>query len=335
MIADLYDDKFDAVQELAKGKKHALVLGHVDPDGDCIGSMLAVSKWLISLGMDVACFVPGEISDLYRGLPLSNLLVSEATLKTFSPELIIALDSPTTERTSRLVQKPNGVPTVNIDHHPTNEFYGDVNIVDEHASATAILVYKLLLRVAPDSLDSEIASYLYIGILMDTGGFRFKSTNSEALAVAASLVDLGAKPNELAHDFLFAKKLGTLKLLSLALASLEVRCNGKIATMEISQEMIERTSSNMNDTEGFVDYCTSIDGVELAALFREISQREIRVSLRSRNDFDVASLAEQYGGGGHRNAAGLTMRCNLFEAKNLICRSLEGMLEKSGSCEGS
>lgn len=335
MANDRFKRQFDAVAELAREKKRSLVLGHIDPDGDCIGSMLAVSSWLLDWGAKVACFVPGEVPEIYRTLPLARLLIEEEDLEKFCPELIIALDSPTTERTASLVKKPNGVPTVNIDHHPTNESYADINIVDENASAAAVLVYRLLSQVSPDSLTAEVSGYLYIGILMDTGGFRFRSTNSEALSVAAHLVELGAQPHELAHDFLYARKLSTLKLLSLALGSLEVFAEGRIALMEISQRMLRKAFGSMSDTEGFVDYCASIDDVELAALFREISEQEIRVSLRSRNDFDVASLAEKFGGGGHRNAAGLTIKRNLSYAKKVIRLSLESMLERRQPHGGS
>ncbi len=335
MHEERFAGEFDAIANLAASHRRVLILGHIDPDGDCIGSMLAVSSWLIGLGSDVVCFAPGDMAELYRALPLADRFVPEERIASFGPDLVFALDSPTTERTANIVGRGGGVPVVNIDHHPTNERYGDINVVDAAVSAAAILVYRLLARVAPAALTGEVAGYLYIGILMDTGGFRFRNTNAEAFSVAAHLVALGARPHELAHDFLYVKKLSTLRLLSRSLASLEVHGGGRIALMEVSQRMLAEADGVMSDTEGFVDYAASIDDVELAALFREIAPEAVRVSLRSRNDFNVAALAEAFGGGGHRNAAGLTIRRNLAGAKTVVRRALEEMLGRRDGGESA
>ena len=176
--------EFDAIASSAAERKRVLVLGHVDPDGDCIGSMLALSNYLIGLGSEVACFTPGAMAELYRALPLSRLFVPEERLASLDPNLVFVLDSPTTARTANLIRHGSGALAVNIDHHPTNERFGDINVIDETVSAAAILVYRLLDRVAPGALTPETADYLYLGVLMDTGGFRFRNTNAEALAAA-------------------------------------------------------------------------------------------------------------------------------------------------------
>lgn len=325
MADERFAKEFDAIAALLGRSARVLVVGHVDPDGDCVGSMLALAEHLVGRGAAVACFTPGEMADVYRALPLARLFVPESAAREFGADLVIALDSPTTARTADIV-RGNGVPVVNIDHHPTNERFGDVNVVDESVCATAILVYRFLARVAPRSLTPETARYLYIGVLMDTGGFRFRNTDAEALAAAARFAELGARPYELAHDFLYAKKLSTLRILARALDSLEVHAGGRIAVMSVSRDMLDAAGGVMSDTEGFVDYAASIDDVELAALLREIGPGETRVSLRSRDSFNVASLAESFGGGGHRNAAGLTLREGLAAARSRITASLEVLL---------
>jgi phosphoesterase RecJ-like protein len=317
--------EFAGVATLIGSHRRFLLLGHVDPDGDCIGSMLAIAAYLRGRGAEVACFTPGDMAGIYLELPLVKLFIREDEISSFGPDMIFALDSPTTARTADLVRR-DGVPIVNVDHHPTNERYGDVNIVDERASATSILVYRFLACVAPDRITPEMADYLYLGVLMDTGGFRFQNTNAEALSMAARFVELGARAYELAHDFIYVKKLSTLRVLARALESLEVHGGGRIAAMHISRDMLDEAEGTMSDTEGFVDYAASIDDVELAALFREVDSREIRVSLRSRNNYNVASLAERFGGGGHRNAAGLTVHDDLATAKLLIVGALGEML---------
>ena len=326
MRDERFAKEFVAIDALIETHRRFLLLGHVDPDGDCIGSMLALAAFLRGRGKEVACFTPGDMAEIYLELPLMKLFMREGELSSFKPDMIFALDSPTTARTAELVTREDGAPIVNIDHHPTNESYGDINVIDERASAAAILVYRFLACVAPGRITPEMAGYLYLGVLLDTGGFRFQNTNAEALDMAARFVELGASPYELAHEFMYVKKLSTMKLLAHSLESLEVYGGGRIAAMHISQAMLAEAGGAMSDTEGFVDYAASIDDVELAALFRELGEREIRVSLRSRNNHNVASLAERFGGGGHRNAAGLTIHDRLAPAKSLIVGALGEML---------
>jgi bifunctional oligoribonuclease and PAP phosphatase NrnA len=335
MRDERFAKEFAGIAALVETRRRFLLFGHVDPDGDCIGSMLALAAFLRGSGKEVACFAPGDMAEIYLALPLAKLFVREDDLHSFGPEMVFALDSPTTARTADLVKHGSGVPVVNIDHHPTNERYGDINVVDERASAAAILVYRFLAATAPGRITPEMADYLYLGVLMDTGGFRFRNTNAEALATAARFVELGARAHELAHDFIYVKKLGTLKLLARALDDLEVYAGGRIAAMRVSRAMLAAAGAAMSDTEGFVDYAASIDDVDLAALFREVGEREIRVSLRSRGGDDVASLAEKFGGGGHRNAAGLTIRGDLPSAVTLIVNALEGMLKAREGSKGS
>ncbi len=318
--------EFKEVADLVARSRRFLLLGHVDPDGDCIGSMLAIARFLLERGGEVACYSPGEIADAYRELPLADLFVRGPALERMCPDAIFALDSPTTARTDDLVRLNGGKAVVNIDHHPTNERYGTINIVDETASATSIVVYRLLSAVSPKSITPEVADDLYLGVLMDTGGFRFQNTNAEALAMAARFVELGARPFQLAHRFIYMKKLNTLRLLGRALGSIEVHGGGRIAFMGISRAMVAESGAAMADTEGFVDYAASIEDVVLGALFREVGAGEIRVSLRSRNGYDVATLAERHGGGGHRNAAGLTLAGDLASAKSVILAGFEEML---------
>ncbi len=321
-----FADEFSAVTSFVDGNRRFLLTGHVDPDGDCIGSILAFAHFIVERGKEVHCYVPGEIPEAYTKLPKFDLFVPAGMLPELTFEVIIALDSPTTARTDVLSSHDARRRIVNIDHHPTNTRYGDVNIIDEHAAATAVLVYRYLAWTAPGEITREIADSLYLGILMDTGGFRFQNTNAEALETAGRLIERGARPYELAREFIYMKTLVTLKLLSEVLASLEVHGGGRIATMEVTMQMLRMTGASIKDTEGFVDYAASIDDVELSALFREINPREIRVSLRSRNDCNVASLAEKFGGGGHRKAAGLTVHAPLEKAKAVIISGLEELI---------
>lgn len=335
MSEEIFEKEFGEIASLIERCGSFLILGHIDPDGDCVGSMLALARFLGGRGKSVKCYAPGEIADVYRKLPDIELFVEVEGLEKIEYEAVFALDSPTTARTAELVGADDGKTVVNIDHHPMNMRYGKVNVVEEKAAATAVLIYRLLSSMAAGEITREIANYLYLGIMMDTGGFRFRSTGAEALFTAGELVRLGVSPHELAREFIYVKKLSTFKILSKVLDSLEVKCGGRVAIMHVARKMIDDNGGSMSDTEGFVDYASSVDEVELSALFREMSQEEIRVSLRSRNLLDVAEVAERYGGGGHRNAAGLTIRADLESAKAMILRDLEQLLAGRNSHRGS
>jgi phosphoesterase RecJ-like protein len=326
MDEEIFGKEFEQIAALIDGCRGAAILGHVDPDGDCIGSMLALAQFLDARGKEVVCYAPGEMPDTYRKLPLADRFVARDELVRHGHDVIFALDSPTTARLEDLIHPEDSEIVVNIDHHPTNELYGRINVVDENASATAILVFRFLSATAPEEISSGIADCLYMGILLDTGGFRFQNTNAEALATAARLVEYGARAYGISREFIYMKKLSTLKLLAKALDTLEIFHDGKVAVMNVTIDMVNRSGGSLSDTEGFVDYAGSVGDVELCALLREIGPKEVRVSLRSRDHFDVAALAERYGGGGHRNAAGLTLQCDLASARSSIVQSLGELL---------
>ncbi len=330
MGEDGFREQFEAIADLIGRYERFLILGHIDPDGDCIGSMFAMARFREALGKQVRCSAPWETAAVYKSLGAASLLSRREELPDFDHEAVFTLDSPTPARTSDLIEPNDGQLVVNIDHHPTNEQYGKINVVEGATSATAVLVYRLLSFIDPERIDEEIAGYLYLGIMMDTGGFRFQNTDSEALTCAAELVERGARPHDLAQEFLFMKGYDSLKLLGRSLGSLELHCDGRLAVMVVTQSMLSGSGGSMNDTEGFVDYPASIESIELCALFREIGESEVRVSLRSRGEYDVSGLADRYGGGGHRNAAGLTIHDDLRTAKSRIIEDLAVLLRPCG-----
>lgn len=321
-----YQAEFERAAGIIRRSESLLVTGHIDPDGDCIGSMFALALYLRSLGKEAICYAPGDILDIYLTLPGAETLVTQEKIGELGYEAIFAVDSPTAARTENLANGEHDQPVVNIDHHPANQRYGSVNIVDERAASASMLVFSMLKTIDEPAITPDIASCLYLGILMDTGCFRFQNTDARAMHAAGELIEFGADAYQLTHDFVYLKQYKVLKLLAPVLESLEVHFDGRAATMEITREMLERTGGSFTDSEGFVDYAASIDDVELVALFREIEPEKIRISLRSKNEHDVSRLAETYGGGGHRKAAGLTMESDLAVARKIIIDSFGDML---------
>jgi phosphoesterase RecJ-like protein len=318
MSGERFEAEFSEMTKLIDRHRSVLVTGHVDPDGDCIGSMFAVALVLEEMGKKVVCYAPGEVSELFLRLPGASMLKDREEASDFSHDLVIAVDCPNTARTEHFARPCENEDVINIDHHPANEMFGCVNVVDETAAATTVMVYRFLRSQAPERIIPDVADCLYLGLLMDTGGFRFQNVDSEVFQVASELIGLGARAYELAHEYIYVKKFSTLRLLGLVLDSLRLHLDGRAATMEVTSEMLERTGTTLRDSEGFVDYGAALDDVELVALFRETAPGEIRVSLRSRNHHDVSALAERFGGGGHVRAAGLTLETDLESARETI-----------------
>ena len=319
------------IAEIIEGHSSFLVTGHIDPDGDCMGSMLAIGLYLRGIGRDVICYAPGDISDRFRDLPGADMLVTREEVEGSGFEAVFTVDSPTAGRIDNVLDPGADLPVVNIDHHPSNEMFGTVNVIDESAAAASILVMRMLEYLAPEAIDSDIASCLYLGILMDTGAFRFQNTGPEAFRSAARLMEYGARAYELTHEFVYMKKFRTLKLLASVLGSLETHAGGRVATMQVTLDMLEESGAGFEDSEGFVDYGAAIDDVELVALLREIEPGRIRVSLRSRNAHDVSELAGKFGGGGHAKAAGLTLEGDIGSARRAMIEGLVAMIGEDGA----
>ena len=326
MAKEPFVSHFEKVIDLVNRHERFLIIGHVDPDGDCIGSMLSLALFIGARGKEAACFAPGDRSDLFSKLPGAQKIYSLEEVSKFDHEVVFAVDLPTVERSEGLLKPGLNHPIINIDHHPSNHEYGTINIVDEDVAATTILIFRFLSAIAEDEITPDIATCLYLGILMDTGGFRFHNTDADSMRTAGRLIELGADSYTLTHDFIYMKKYSTLKLLAPVLESLELYDGGRIAIMKITNDMLEKTGASIKDSEGFVDYGAAIDDVELIALLREISHDRTRVSLRSRNDHDVASLADRFGGGGHRKAAGLTIDSSISVAEEMILSGLRSLL---------
>jgi len=214
---------------------------------------------------------------------------------------------------------------INIDHHHKTEPFGTLNWVDPTAAAAGEMIYQLAheLKVA---ITPEAATNLYVALFTDTGSFQYSNTTAQTLLIAGDLVRLGADPAAIARSVHMTQPITRIQLLGLLLKSLQVHTSGKIASISLTQEMLSETGAAMNDTEGVVDYPLSIDGVEIAAFLREESNGRCRISLRSKNLYDVSSVAELFGGGGHKNAAGLVIEKDLKEAHTIVTGELEKLL---------
>lgn len=301
-----------------KNYNNFLIVGHKDPDGDAIGSSLALYKALNEFGKNAIVANISKISDLYFFLDnTKNIALLQNNEKA---QVIITVDSADFERTMLDKQYVKDKVLINIDHHPTNTHFGNINFVVPEAAAVGCLIYEILkFNNIPISL--KTAEYLYLSILTDTGSFRYSSTSVNAFRIASNLIEIGVKPWEIAYNIYESKKLTTLKLMGLALNTIDTYYNDKLALMYINQEMYSSTNTNSDDTEGFVNIARSVRGCEVGVLLREDKPNYIKVSLRSKDAVDVSKIALSFGGGGHKNAAGFEINGAIEEIKTTLVKA--------------
>ena len=301
------------------------VIAHVNPEGDAIGSTLAAALALRDAGKATGAYnadslppglghLPG-VSDLRRELPRDP---------TFACFLVV--DTSDLDRTGGLLDgRRRDALVLNVDHHSGNTRFGDANWVEPTASSAGEMVYRLL-REGGFPLSEAVAANLYAAILTDTGGFQHGNTTAESLRVAAALVEAGAAPEEIGRGLRAHRSLGEWRLLGEVLAGLQTGLGGRLAWIEVSCAARRRAGVGLEVTEDFIEYPRNLAGVEIAMAFKEVSTDEVRVSLRSYGAVDVADLAGAFGGGGHRNAAGCTVRHALGEAKARVLAAAEALL---------
>ena len=302
-----------------------LVVSHTHPDGDAVGALLAAGLALKSMGKDVQLYNESAIPAVYRFLPSVGAIKQKIAPKsTF--DAAIVLDCGDIERVGKQAEAIGKVPLViNIDHHVTNSRFGHLQLIDVDACATSEIIYRLL-KALPVEFDQAIATAIYTGILTDTGSFRFSNTNRSAFAICAEMIAHGADAYAVAQRVYGTYSLGRIKLLNLALDSLEISPNGRLSMMTLTQRMLRETRTQAEDIDGIINYARRIEDVRVAALIHELNangsatrgRRQFHVSLRSDGSVDVAAIAARYGGGGHAGASGFTIETTLTELKGQL-----------------
>jgi phosphoesterase RecJ-like protein len=297
-----------------------LLVTHVKPEGDAVGSALALALGLRKMGKRVCLVDRDPVPYFLRFLPASRHFRQRPPRRSF--EVLLLLDCNTLERAGfkqGLRAEKAGV----IDHHIMRKDVseskitpsGQVNYIDPEAAATGILVYKVL-RALKVEIDERIATNLYTAILVDTGGFRYSNTDSESLSIGALLVEAGARPWTITKELYENSRIQSVRLLSLALSTIALKDG--VAWMSVTKDMLDKTGSSSQDTEDFVNYPRGLQGVEVAAFFREEGSGFCKISLRSKGRVNVAKVAEGFGGGGHAAAAGCRLEGSLVNVQKKV-----------------
>ena len=312
--------------------QHILLTTHMDPDGDAVGSLLALGLALEKISIKITAYNPSPIPAVYRFLPSVERIVQNIEAgKVFDTAII--LDCGDLPRIGEAWTVVGQIPViVNIDHHVSNTKFGHLQLVDTTACATSEIVYHLI-KALKVEIDRDIATSIYTGILTDTGSFRFSNTNQAAFAISNEMAELGVKPHFVAQHVYGTYSLGRIKLLNLALDSIEISENGKMSMMTVTESMLDETGTQPEDVDGLINYARRIEDVKIAALIQELrnggavskNHRRYHVSLRSDGTVDVAAIAGSFGGGGHVTAAGFQIESTLSELKTNIIKLSEGI----------
>ena len=315
----------DQIINQIKNAKHILLTSHSDPDGDAVSSLLALGLAISRLDKKVTLYNSSPIPAVYRFLPSVERIVRQIE-KAEAYDVALVLDCGDLPRVGQASSTISQIPlVVNIDHHISNTGFGDIQLVDADACSTAEIVYRLI-KALNVPLDKAIATSIYTGILTDTGSFRFSNTNPAAFAISHEMTELGVEPYSVAQRVFGTYSLERIKLLNLALDSLEISKNGKLSVMTVTNAMFDFTETQPEDVDGMINYARRIQSVKVAALIQEQrngktksdSKRHFHVSLRSDGSVDVAAIAGAFGGGGHASAAGFQVETSLLKLKTDI-----------------
>lgn len=303
------------IHEIRRGGSFLLTT-HEGPDGDAVGSSLALASFLRRIGKEVCVHFRDPVPELFRFLPGSESVVPHIPERDF--DVAVVLDVGELKRAgNEFCSFPRYAASINLDHHLVCEHFGTHNLIDTGAAATGVLVYRIISAFGYE-IDLETALCLYVSILSDTGSFRYSNANREAFSIAGEMIERGVNAWSVAERLYETQPRKRLELLARSLSTLEVVCGGQAASLTVTRSMYDDTGTDAELTDGFVNYPRSIKGVEVAIFFRQLDEATYKIGFRSKGSVNVARFAAALGGGGHHNAAGCTLSGQLQEIKSRV-----------------
>ncbi len=310
-------------------RQRFLLTSHARPDGDAIGSLLALRSLLLQLGKQAEIVMYDPVPRVYRNLPGAGAIVqvpqvaapTAGTADTTDYDAAVLLECDSTQRTH--LGGLDRYLLINIDHHQSGRAFAQVNWIDPHASSTAELIFRLV-HAAGAKLTPEMATCLYAAVLTDTGSFTYIGTSANTFSLARELTLAGAEPATIARGIYFSHSDAKIRLLGAALSTLRIQDG--VAWMHVTHQQMEQFGALEEDCEGLVNYALSIEKVQVAVFFREIGGNRFRVSLRSKGNLNVAAVAGRFGGGGHECASGCSVNGNIETAAAQVLQQLRQQL---------
>ena len=302
-----------------------LITSHRNPDGDALGSGLALQRLIRQMGKEARVQVRDGFGKALYNMPGADQVTVTDSLPADYPkglDAVFTMECPEVERCGYPILPG---PVVNIDHHLGNTMYGEVNYLDLDAPSVGEMVLQINRRFLKLPLDRETAIAMYVSLATDTGFFRYHNTTLRTFEAAEELVRAGVVPGDVSLWINESTPRGAIKLLGLCLTTLEITPDGKVATIELPQRFFDEAGASPEDTEGIVNYGRMIEGVTVSALLKDLEGKATRVSMRAKPGVDVQKVAAMFGGGGHKAASGCTIPLPLPEAKKKLIGILSGI----------
>ena len=313
----------NAIRDAILSRQRFLITSHARPDGDSIGSQLAMAYALDALGKEVRLVNADPAPLHYMEFPgLERIEIARAVERS-DAEAVIVMESGDLKRTG--VDGLDGRFTINIDHHQGNTFYGSLNWVDESAAACGEMVFALVEALGVP-LTIEIATHVYLAILTDTGSFHYSNITPKTFGICQRAVRAGVNPAAMARRVFDQNSFGKLRLIGRLLADMELLAGGRLAVMYLSDDIMNATGTTYNDTEGLINLPLTAREIQAVVFFKLGANGDIHVSMRSKYDVDVRSIAARHGGGGHKNAAGFKVTGPLAAVRDGILHELDAAI---------
>ena len=315
------------IKDILLSAKKIGITYHVSPDGDAVGSVLALFNALKSLNKDCYILSKDTLSDNLKFLKGSDEVTGEITEPDDETDIVVILDCGNLERVSANLKKFTGT-IVNIDHHLSNDKYGDINYIDSNAAATAEIVFELLNLMGinfdeANSVIKDIGTCMYTSIVTDTGGYRHSNVTERTHKISATLKKIGVDNTFIYQSLFDNKDFSRIKLIGKALSNMQLILNGKVALLELDKAFTEDLGIDIGDTSDIISYGLQIKGVEVTLLLKEVEDG-VKASLRAKSYVDVRKIAEVFGGGGHIRASGIKIKnMSMEEAKYEILNEIQ------------
>jgi phosphoesterase RecJ-like protein len=309
---------------IARGQRF-LVTSHVDPEGDSLGSQLALACILDELGKEVSVVNQDRPPARYAFMPGAERVVRPEAVADRTFDAAFVVDCASLERIGDVRSRLDGTQVINLDHHRSNAGFGHLNYIDPDCCASGMIIYQLneLLGLG---LDQAKATNMYVAIIADTGNFRYSNTTPEVLRVASRLIETGIDSARLASLVFGTMPLPGLKLLGEALMNLSAELGGRVGIIVLDRAAFARTGAQPPDVEGIVNYAKNLAGTDVGVLLREVESGEVKASFRAEGAVDVDQVARRFGGGGHKNASGARIPGPLAEARRRVLAEIERIL---------
>jgi phosphoesterase RecJ-like protein len=318
-------NNFNEITKLLEKNNSFLITSHKNIDGDAIGSELALYFILKKLNKKPIILNQDRLPRIYNFLPDSDKVhcLEDNYINIKNIDVGIIVDCSNFERIEETYKIFKNIKNIiNIDHHNSNENYGDLNYIDSLASSVGEIIYDLIKFINLDLLDEKISTCLYTAIITDTGSFRYSNVSSKTFSVVSDLASQGIKPNLIADNIYNRNTYSGLKLLGKALLTLEVDESNYVSWLTITRDMLNNTEANDEEVEGIIDVARTLENTEVSILFRETKDNKIKVSFRSKGDFNVNKFAGKFNGGGHPNSSGCVCSGKIAEVKEKILSEL-------------